>query len=187
MHYRRGFTLIELLVVIAIIAILATLITQALFKARASAKDASAKDSITALAKSVEIFRNNDTAADTVIGNNTAAANAVGTAVTLSYTTGTTFKSIFSGTENIVPGATTNTYGTAINATYSTNYTYSYNAASFSRAQTVQGLTGGCYVLDTTTSSTNAGSGGHFYILTGTANDNATNTGVITMAQSRCP
>ena len=64
----RGFTLIELLVVIAIIGILAVIIIVALNTARKSANNAKVKEACNALAKSEEMYYDENTAYATGAG-----------------------------------------------------------------------------------------------------------------------
>ena len=61
---KKGFTLIELLVVIAIIGILSAVVLASLNTARQKGKDAAAKESISSVRASAEIFYNGS------VGNN---------------------------------------------------------------------------------------------------------------------
>ena len=190
MHQKRGFTLIELLVVIAIIAILATLVTQSLFKARVSARDASAKDAVTSGGKSAEIFRNNDLSGDKVISQ---AAKVAGTPTgttgvgTLTGSTaaggGASIATIFSSTETFGLAAAVSAYGTAISKTPSSSYTYTYASYNGGTAASVQQYADStCYLLGTTTS---VATNGIFYVLNGTATDQAGSIPALT--STLCP
>jgi prepilin-type N-terminal cleavage/methylation domain-containing protein len=187
MQYRRGFTLIELLVVIAIIAILAGLVTQSLFSARISARNASAKDAITSLGKSVEIYRNNDQSGDKIISAvATVAGTPTGLTGTAALQTGATvaanalFKSLFVGTENFASG--TSAYGTAASTTPSNAYTYTYGSYNSGTAASVALMHDStCYILDTNTTVTP----GNFHIINGTSTDLV--NGVTALSAALCP
>ncbi len=73
---RRGFTLIELLVVIAIIGILSTLVVTQLNSARIRARNSQAKNDISEMGKSADLFKNDDTAGELPIAALTVATAA---------------------------------------------------------------------------------------------------------------
>jgi type IV pilus assembly protein PilA len=146
---RKGFTLIELLVVIAIIGILATLVITQVSGAQIRARNSNAKSDINQMGKAIELFKNSD-----LNGSATSiAAGADQAQVTLNGATGTSFTTIFSGSQTI--GTSTNTlstYGVAIlkTAASSSAYTYTYNTDDgAATGKVLQNNAATCYVIFT--------------------------------------
>jgi len=115
-----AFTLIELLVVIAIIGILATLVITQVAGAQVRARNSSAQSDIAEMGKTVETWRTN-TGGDYVVVKN---ANTTAGSIPASNVNATTLTSWpFTGTE---AAGTSGTYGTSINKTPTSSYTYGY-------------------------------------------------------------
>jgi prepilin-type N-terminal cleavage/methylation domain-containing protein len=126
MYKRRGFTLIELLVVIAIIGILATLVITQLQSARIKARNASAKSDVTEAGKAIETFKNEDIAAERVIGAGAAAGNRL----TVTGTTPGTMVGVFSGQLLATTTAGANRYPVKLAKTPASTITYTYCPAA---------------------------------------------------------
>jgi len=132
MRRMRGFTLIELLVVIAIIGILAVLVITNLASARVKARTAASQSDVTGVGQAIEAFKNDDTAADQVIG--TAAFATAANDATLNNTTATTvFAAIFTGTQNATTAAS-NTYAIKLTKSPSSATTYTYCSSTVGTA-----------------------------------------------------
>lgn len=124
MHQKRGFTLIELLVVVAIIGILATLVITQLGNVRSKARNSSIKSDVVEAGKAIELFRNDEVAAERIIGAGNVADSVITLAMVAGVPTGTNFLATFTGALGTTDAALT--YPVRFVKTPTSSATYSY-------------------------------------------------------------